>query len=88
AIALDAAEAGLGIALTRLSLALPRLQTGSLVPAHALVMPSPRTNLLVIRDDAATLPAVRCFADWVRREGRATADAIAGYATDLDRGKR
>ena len=79
AVALDAAEAGLGIAFTRLSLALPRLQVGTLVPAHPLVMPSPRTNLLVIREDATALPAVRRFADWVRREGAATAAAIDAY---------
>lgn len=87
AIALDAAEAGLGVTLTRLSLALPRLQAGTLVPAHGLVMPSPRTNLLVIRGDAASLPAVRRFADWVRREGRATDKALAAYATETGVGE-
>ena len=74
------AEAGLGIAITRLSLALPRLQAGTLVRAHPLLLPSPRANVLVIRDDAATLPVVRRFADWARREGRVTAEAIAQYA--------
>lgn len=80
ALTLDAAEAGLGIAVTRLSLALPRLQAGALVQAHPLLLPSPRANLLVVREDAATLPVVRRFADWARHEGRVTADAIAQYA--------
>lgn len=79
-LTLDAAEAGLGVAVSRLSLALPRLEAGALVQAHPLQLPSPRANLLVIRDDAVTLPVVRRFADWVREEARSTAAEIARHA--------
>lgn len=78
-VTLDAAEAGLGVAVTRLSLALPRLRAGTLVPAHALLLPSPRANLLVIRDDAAALPVVKRFAAWVREEAALTAADLAAW---------
>lgn len=78
-LTLDAAEAGLGVAVTRLSLALPRLRAGALVQAHDLMLPSPRANLLVIREDAAGLPVVRRFADWVRSEAEITADELARH---------
>lgn len=79
-LTLDAAEAGLGVAVTRLSLALPRLRAGTLVQAHELLLPSPRANLLVVREDAAALPVVRRFADWVRAEARVTAADLKAYA--------
>lgn len=79
-LTLDAAEVGLGVAVTRLSLALPRLRAGTLVQAHQLLLPSPRANLLVVRDDAAALPAVRRFADWVRDEASITAADLKAYA--------
>lgn len=78
-VTLDAAEAGLGLAVTRLSLALPRLRTGALVQAHPLLLPSPRANLLVIREDAAALPVVKRFAAWVRREAALTAADLKAY---------
>lgn len=78
-VTLDAAEAGLGVAITRLSLALPRLRAGTLVQAHPLLLPSPRANLLVIREDAATLPAVKRFAAWAREEARQTAADLKAY---------
>ena len=78
-LTLDAAEAGLGVAVTRLSLALPRLRAGTLVQAHALLLPSPRANLLVVREDAAALPVVRRFAEWVRAEAAVTAAELAAY---------
>lgn len=79
AVALDAAEAGLGVTVTRLSLALPRLAAGTLVQAHPLLVASPRANLLVIRQDAADLPVVRRFANWLRAEAALTAEALARY---------
>lgn len=78
-LTLDAAEAGLGVAVTRLSLALPRLRAGALVQAHGLLLPSPRANLLVVREDAAALPVEQRFADWVRTEAEVTAAELAGY---------
>lgn len=80
AVTLDAAEAGLGLAVTRLSLALPRLLAGKLVQAHPLLLPSPRANLLVIREDAAALPVVKRFAAWVRKEAAATAADLKAWA--------
>lgn len=80
AVTLDAAEAGLGLAIARLSLALPRLQAGTLVQAHPLLLPSPRANLLVIREDAADLPVVKRFAAWVRQEAKATAADLNAWA--------
>ena len=80
AITLDAAEAGLGIAITRLSLALPRLQAGTLVQAHPLLLLSPRANLLVVREDAAALPVVQRFAAWVRQQAAVTAADLNAYA--------
>ncbi len=71
-VTLDAAEEGLGVAVTRLSLALPRLHAGTLVQAHPLLLPSPRANLLVIREDAAALPVVKRFAAWLREEAAQT----------------
>ena len=41
---------------------------------------SPRANLLVIREDAATLPVVKRFAAWVRKEAAATAADLKAYA--------
>lgn len=79
-VTLDAAEAGLGVAVTRLSLALPRLRAGSLVQAHPLLLPSPRANLLVIREDAATLPVVKRFAAWLREEAALTAADLKAWA--------
>jgi len=78
-VTLDAAEAGLGVAVTRLSLALPRLQAGSLVQAHPLLLPSPRANLLVIRQDAAALPVVKRFAAWLREEAVQTAADLKAW---------
>ncbi|WP_457320910.1 LysR family transcriptional regulator [Roseateles sp. P5_E11] len=79
-VTLDAAEAGLGVAVTRLSLALPRLRVGTLVQAHALLLPSPRANLLVVREDAAALPVVKRFAAWLRQEAAQTAADLKAYA--------
>jgi len=79
-VTLDAAEAGLGLAVTRLSLALPRLRAGALVQAHPLLLPSPRANLLVIRADAAALPVVKRFAAWARQEAAQTAADLKAWA--------
>lgn len=78
-LTLDAAEEGLGVAITRLSLALPRLRAGALVQAHELLLPSPRANLLVVREDAAALPVVKRFAGWVRQEAGITAAELSAY---------
>ncbi|ASL48815.1 Glycine cleavage system transcriptional activator (plasmid) [Burkholderia sp. AD24] len=76
---LDAAAAGLGVAVTRLSIALPGLAAGSLVLAHPLVMRSPRSNLLVVREDAAALPVVRDFVRWLREQATQTKQSICVF---------
>ncbi len=78
-VALDAAEAGLGVTVTRLSLALPRLRTGRLVPAHPLLLPAPRANLCVVRSDSAALPVVRDFVAWLREQAAATQAEIEAF---------
>lgn len=70
-VVLDAAQQGLGVAVARLSVAWPRLASRQLVLACAAVCPSPRSNLLVLREDSAELPAVRCFATWLREQAAA-----------------
>jgi len=70
-VLLDAAQQGLGVALTRLSIAWPRLQSGRLVLANGVVCRSPRDNLLVLRPDSADLPAVRHFVRWIRDQATA-----------------
>lgn len=69
-LALDASERGLGIAITRVSIAWRRLTQGSLVLASEVITPSHRKNLLVVREDCIDLPAVRHFANWVRDQAR------------------
>ena len=71
-LTLDAAAAGLGIAVTRLSLALPWLRSRQLVRAHPLLMPSPRANLCVVRKDSATNPVVRLFVAWLHEQATLT----------------
>jgi LysR family transcriptional regulator, glycine cleavage system transcriptional activator len=65
-VLLDAAQHGMGVALTRFSIAWPRLQSGQLVLASNVVCRSLRDNLLVLREDSADLPAVRHFVHWIR----------------------
>jgi LysR family glycine cleavage system transcriptional activator len=67
-VLLEAAQNGLGIALTRLSIAWRRLQAGTLVLACDVVCGSPRDNLLVVREDCADLPEVRAFTNWIRQQ--------------------
>lgn len=70
-VMLDAAQQGMGVALTRLSLAWPRLKSGQLVLANRVVCRSPRDNLLILREDSADLPAVRNFVHWIRDQAAA-----------------
>jgi LysR family transcriptional regulator, glycine cleavage system transcriptional activator len=78
-VILDAAVAGLGVALTRLSIALPWLAAGSLVLAHPKVVPSLRSNLVFVRADSAQLPVVRDFDRWLREQAAETAQAIRAF---------
>lgn len=67
-VLLEAAALGLGIAVTRLSIAWRRLITGQLQIASNTICPSPRENLLVVREDCANLPAVRSFTEWLMQQ--------------------
>lgn len=76
---LDAAAQGLGLAIGRLSLAWPRLETGTLVPLCDIRCRSPRDNLLVLREDSAELPAVQAFVAWVRGEAQAWRETLRRF---------
>ncbi|HXA46410.1 MAG TPA: LysR family transcriptional regulator [Burkholderiaceae bacterium] len=65
-VLLEAAQQGLGVALTRFSIAWRRLNAGLLVLACDVTCVSPRDNLLVVREDCSDLPEVRTFTDWIR----------------------
>jgi LysR family glycine cleavage system transcriptional activator len=69
-VLLEAAQYGLGVALTRLSIVWRRLQEGRLALACDVVCPSPRDNLLVLREDSAGLPEVRTFTLWIRDQAK------------------
>jgi LysR family transcriptional regulator, glycine cleavage system transcriptional activator len=70
-IMLDAAEAGLGFALTRDSVAAPRLQSKTLAQASdGVIRDAPMKNYLVCRKDCTALPAVAAFITWVSEQAR------------------
>lgn len=69
-VLLEAAQHGQGIALSRLSIAWPRLQAGSLVLASDIICPTSRDNLLILREDSASLPEVGSFIGWLREQAR------------------
>jgi LysR family glycine cleavage system transcriptional activator len=76
-VLLDACEHDLGIALTRLSLAAPRLTSGRLVQAHPLQCISTFRYHLIYRNDAAENSAVRRFRDWLVKQANDHALAAA-----------
>jgi LysR family transcriptional regulator, glycine cleavage system transcriptional activator len=69
-VLLDAAAAGLGVALTRYSLAYPRLRDGQLVCAAAPRCASPSSHYAVCRKDCLENPAVQAFVQWLRVEAQ------------------
>jgi LysR family transcriptional regulator, glycine cleavage system transcriptional activator len=79
AVLLDAAAAGLGIAVARLSIAWQSLESKALVMAHPLVLPSSKSNLLIVRDDSVALPAVQAFTAWVRAQAAQTSQQISAF---------
>lgn len=70
-VLLEAAQLSQGIALGRLSIAWRRLQAGSLVLACNTICPTPRDNLLILREDSASLPEVHAFTTWLREQAGA-----------------
>jgi LysR family transcriptional regulator, glycine cleavage system transcriptional activator len=67
---LDAAEAGLGVAMSRLSIALPRLQAKQLILASPKIVACSQSNYLVCRKDCVSLPAVQAFGSWMRAQAK------------------
>ncbi|WP_317205794.1 LysR substrate-binding domain-containing protein [Janthinobacterium sp.] len=67
-VMLEAASCGLGVALTRLSIAWRRLEAGSLVLASDVLCASARDNLVLVREDCADMRAVRVFLAWLREQ--------------------
>jgi LysR family transcriptional regulator, glycine cleavage system transcriptional activator len=65
-VMLGAAALGMGVALCRLSLAWPRLESGSLVLACDVACKSANSNLLITRQESHELPAVQHFLQWIR----------------------
>lgn len=64
---LNAAKHGLGLCLSRLSLAYEALQTGALVLASPHVCASPLSFFLEYRHDCAELHSVKAFSTWVTK---------------------
>lgn len=64
-ILLDAAKRGLGLGISRLSVAWESLEKGELVLASPHVCSSPLNFYLMYRFDCADNPAIRTFTDWV-----------------------
>lgn len=70
-VMLDAAAAGLGVALARRSLAESDLQQGRLVRLFELTVPDPYSHYFVWRADHPKLPALFALRDWLLVEARA-----------------
>lgn len=68
AIMLDAAEAGLGIALARRSLVEDSLREGRLVRLFDTSVPDPHSYYLVWRADHPKLEAILTLRDWLREQ--------------------
>ena len=76
--ALDAAQAGLGVVLGRVSLADAALRTGALVaPFATAIVPEARFRVLCPEGTQAR-PATRAFLDWLSGEVAAMADHSGG----------
>ena len=78
---LEAAELGMGLALCRLSLALPRLDAGSLVLACNVMCKSAKSNLLITRQECNDLPAVQHFLHWIRPVASRIKERIVSFET-------
>jgi LysR family transcriptional regulator, glycine cleavage system transcriptional activator len=76
-LAIEAAVLGLGVALARLSLVTDYLENGALICPLALSTPTAFSYHLVALPDAAGLPEVVLFSDWLRTEARQTAAGVA-----------
>lgn len=78
-VLLNAAERGMGAALTRLSVVWPRLQSGALVLACRVVCRSEWDNLLISREDSGQLNSVRKFTRWIRDQAAIWRKSLAEF---------
>lgn len=69
-LALEAAAAGLGVALGRLPLAAPDLASGALVEAHPLRLPAEMSFWLVGTAAVELRPELRAFRRWVLEQAK------------------
>ncbi|HWA60222.1 MAG TPA: LysR substrate-binding domain-containing protein [Caulobacteraceae bacterium] len=72
AMVVEAAAAGLGVALVRRIHAEAYLESGRLVRVSDTTMKTPQSCYLVWRDDSPRILAIRRFADWLLRECHAS----------------
>lgn len=79
-ILLDAAKRGLGLGVTRLSVAWESLEKGELVLASPHVCDSPFNFYLMYRQDCAEIPAIRAFTDWIVDATKVWEKRLQGYA--------
>lgn len=83
ALAVDAALAGQGIALTRRAIAARALAAGRLVAPFAPGMPTGRQHVFVCPAALAHSPRVRAFAHWLRREAALDQGSLNGGKNTL-----
>jgi DNA-binding transcriptional LysR family regulator len=72
-VLLDAAAAGLGVALARRSLVEGELQRGRLVRLFELAVPDPYAHFFVWRGDHPQLAAIQALRDWLAEEAQGLA---------------
>lgn len=75
---LQAAEAGLGIALARGLLVLDRLRDGRLIPLHPLTVPSPRRYWLAASEPGWQRPEVQALQAWLQAQLAESERELAG----------
>jgi len=78
-ILLDAAKRGLGLGISRLSVAWESLQKAELVLASNHVCISPFNFYLMYRHDCADIPAIRTFTSWVTKATKVWEDRLKQY---------
>jgi LysR family transcriptional regulator, glycine cleavage system transcriptional activator len=71
-LAIEAAVLGLGVALARVSLVTDHLANGTLICPLPLTSATPYAYHLVARPEAAGLPNILLFSDWLRAEATET----------------
>lgn len=86
-LALQAAEAGQGVALANDTLAMADLAEGRLVRLFEFEMPDEEAYWLVYPEQSAAKPKVQAFRNWIREEAGLPATAMGGV-TPRGRGRK